>query len=365
MAKLRKKGDSGSKKIYINRDKAIKKLQLTIKDFRRLCIIKGIYPVDPAKKNKITKSSKKKTYYLSSDIRFLKNEPLVWKFWEFKTYLKRLSKCKGRNEYDKLDKVAKTKPALKFDHVLKERYPKFQDALRDIDDALCMCFLYANLTKCDQLPGQVVQYSRRLISEFMHYVIETRSLRKVFVSIKGIYFQVQIQGQDITFITPHKFAFYQQQDIDYSVMRTFTEFYITLLGFVNFKLLTSANFYYPPKVAVTAAINQDKSINHTGGLDRVDKQDEYLACMNRPLMKSVESDIIKEEENLEYFDDQAEYHDYVKFTKLFENFKFYLNLEVPKDVLVFSIRSFGGQVSWDKHAGNIFILINFNLTSLI
>lgn len=349
MAKIRKKGDSGSKKIYINRDKAIKKLQLSIKDFRRLCIIKGIYPVEPTKKKKITKSSKKKTYYLSSDIRYLSNEPLVYKFWQFKTYLKRISRCKGRGDYDLLNKVSKSKPTLKFDHVLKERYPKFTDALRDLDDALCMCFLYANLTKNEQLPGQVIQYSRRLISEFMHYVIESRSLKKVFVSIKGIYFQVQILGQDITFIMPHKFSFIQQQDIDYSVMRTFTEFYITLLGFINYKLLTSANFHYPPKVVISQKINDQ--INYTVGSSKTDKQDEYIACLNRPLLKSINADVIREEENLDYFDDENEYHEYVKFTKLFENFKFYLNREVPKEALVFTIRSFGGQVSWDKHLG--------------
>lgn len=349
MAKLRKKGESGSKKIYINRDKAIKKLQLSIKDFRRLCIIKGIYPVEPTKKKKITRSSKKKTYYLTSDIRYLSNEPLVHKFWQFKSYLKRITKCKGRGDYDLLNQVAKTKPMLKFDHVIRERYPKFTDALRDLDDALCMCFLYANMTKNEQLPGQVIQYSRRLISEFMHYVIETRSLRKVFVSIKGIYFQAQIMGQEITFIVPHKFSFYQQQDIDYSVMRTFTEFYITLLGFANYKLLTSANFHYPPKALVPANLNRE--VNYTIGSGKSDKQDEYIACLNRPLVRSVNADVIREEENLDYFEDDGEYREHVQFTKLFEKFKFYLNREVPREALVFTIRSFGGQVSWDSCLG--------------
>lgn len=34
--------------------------------------------------------------------------------------------------------------------------------------------------------------------------------------------------------------------------------------------------------------------------------------------------------------------------KLFEGLKFYLNREVPREPLVFIIRCFGGQVSWDK-----------------
>ena len=43
--------------------------------------------------------------------------------------------------------------------------------------------------------------------EFMHYIITSKSLKKVFVSIKGIYYQVEILGQTITWITPHKLGF--------------------------------------------------------------------------------------------------------------------------------------------------------------
>lgn len=37
-------------------------------------------------------------------------------------------------------------------------------------------------------------------------------------------------------------------DVDYRVMATFTEFYTTLLGFVNFRLYQSLSLHYPPKV---------------------------------------------------------------------------------------------------------------------
>ena len=37
-------------------------------------------------------------------------------------------------------------------------------------------------------------------------------------------------------------------DVDYRVMATFTEFYTTLLGFVNFRLYQSLNLHDPPKV---------------------------------------------------------------------------------------------------------------------
>ena len=52
----------------------------------------------------------------------------------------------------------------------------------------------------------VVQNCKRLAVEFMHYIIESRSLRKVFLSIKGIYYQAEIKGQTITWITPYTFT---------------------------------------------------------------------------------------------------------------------------------------------------------------
>ena len=42
--------------------------------------------------------------------------------------------------------------------------------------------------------------------EFMHYIIESKSLRKVFLSIKGIYYQAEVKGQTVTWITPYNFS---------------------------------------------------------------------------------------------------------------------------------------------------------------
>jgi pescadillo protein len=39
----------------------------------------------------------------------------------------------------------KNKPTYSLISVIKDRYPTFVDALRDIDDALCMIALFAQL----------------------------------------------------------------------------------------------------------------------------------------------------------------------------------------------------------------------------
>jgi hypothetical protein len=41
MGRLRQKGKAGAAKAYVTRSKAIKRLQCSLADFRRLCILKG------------------------------------------------------------------------------------------------------------------------------------------------------------------------------------------------------------------------------------------------------------------------------------------------------------------------------------
>ena len=64
---------------FVGRTKAIKRLQLSIRDFRRLCILKGIYPRDPKNKKHL---DSKQTYYHYKDIAYLAHEPLLRRFNE-------------------------------------------------------------------------------------------------------------------------------------------------------------------------------------------------------------------------------------------------------------------------------------------
>ena len=85
MGKIKKKFESGAATAFIGRNQAIKKLQLTIADFRRLCILKGVYPVEPKNKKKVNKgTTANRTYYYTKDINYLANEPIINKFREWK-----------------------------------------------------------------------------------------------------------------------------------------------------------------------------------------------------------------------------------------------------------------------------------------
>ena len=82
------------------------------------------------------------------------------------------------------------------------------DALRDLDDPLTMANLFARLPaeSAHDIPARVVATARRLSLEFEAYVVRAHALRKVFVSVKGFYYQADIQGQAVTWLVPHNLA---------------------------------------------------------------------------------------------------------------------------------------------------------------
>uniref|UniRef100_A0A671YAP3 Pescadillo homolog n=1 Tax=Sparus aurata TaxID=8175 RepID=A0A671YAP3_SPAAU len=310
----KKKYERGSATNYITRNKARKKLSLSLPDFRRLCILKGIYPHEPKHKKKVNKgSTAARTFYLLKDIRFLLHEPIVGKFRAYKIFVRKLKRAYGKTEWSAVERLKENKPTYKLDHIIKERYPSFIDALRDIDDALCMSFLFSTFARTGKCHVQTIQLCRRLTVEWMNFVIASRGLRKVFISIKGIYYQAEAMGQLITWLVPYQFSHDHPTDVDYRVMATFTEMYTTLLGFVNFRLYHSLNLLYPPKV--------------------------YWIQFYSPI-------VTEDMEKMETMEKEQKLIEAQK--KLFQGLKFFLNREVPRESLAFVIRCFGGEVSWDK-----------------
>ncbi len=103
---------------------------------------------------------------------------------------------------------------------VRERYPTFSDAIRDLDDSLSMVALYDCLPtdQKNEIRGDVVQESARLVHEFFLYVIQTKSLKKCFASIKGYYFQADIQGETVTWLVPHKYTQELPAEVDFRVL---------------------------------------------------------------------------------------------------------------------------------------------------
>ena len=242
MGKKVKKGEAGPSTEFITRSSALKKLQITLKDFRRLCILKGIYPRVPVKAPK----GSDKVYYDIKDISYLSHEPLLDKFREFKSFMKKIRRASGRKQFDEARRRDELKPIMAMDHLVKERYPRFIDALRDMDDALCMVHLFASMPSEGRITATHSTLCADLVRHWQFYIAKSRSLHKVFVSVKGVYFQAEVMGEAITWLTPHPFTQTVPREVDVRVMITFLEFYEVFLKFVLFKLYHSQGLRYPP-----------------------------------------------------------------------------------------------------------------------
>jgi len=248
--KRQRTGHSGTAIQYVSRTRALKLLQISLKDFRRLCILKGIYPRDPTKKPIGKRAT---AYYHAKDIAFLQHEPILEKFREMKAVTKKIVRRLGRNEKSEAVRAFENRPKYTLDHVVRERYPTFLSALSDLDDGLTLIHLFANLpislATADHGPR-----CARLSKEWQFFVAKSKTLRKAFVSIKGVYYQAEVRGVPLTWLVPHKFVqdakrLEENKQIDFRVMRTFLEFYETLLEFVMYKLYAEElKCKYPPSV---------------------------------------------------------------------------------------------------------------------
>lgn len=182
----------------------------------------------------------------------------------------------------------------RLDHVLKERYPSFPAALGDLDDALSLVHLFAALPACPHVRSDRTAAARRLAREWQYFVARSHCLKKVrgrerrvgtwapllmalaplgshhssppallrhlpppaapyvpqvFLSIKGVYYQAEVDGVPITWLAPWQFAQDAPADVDYRVMLTFLELHETLLQFVHYKLYTERlKAAYPPAI---------------------------------------------------------------------------------------------------------------------
>ncbi|KAH9946768.1 Pescadillo N-terminus-domain-containing protein [Amylocystis lapponica] len=395
MGRLKQKGKAGAAKAYMTRSTAVKKLQCSLADFRRLCILKGIFPREPRSRKRANKGSSAPTsFYYTKDIAYLAHEPVLKKLREHKAFAKKLSRALGRQEWSSAKSLEDNKPVYRLDHIIKERYPSFIDAVRDIDDALCMIFLFASLPSNTRVSPSLVENCSRLASEWQLYIMHTRTLRKIFLSIKGVYYQAEVLDQTVTWLVPYQFTQNIPVDVDVRVMLTFLELYQTLLGFVFFKLYTDAGLVYPPpqdaekdemgagvgafrlqevKPTQASSVAPTKEVEVNG--KRVSTKDvrQTIKSIATTTPGDVDVDMLaadpapadEEEEfvphpSISNPDEAATLPTLQTLStlpqsgssKLFAPYTFWLSRETSRPIFEFIVRAFGGRIGWPASSGS-------------
>lgn len=234
-----------------------------------------------------------------------------------------------KEKYD-MNKLIQQKPKYSIDHILKERYPRFIDAVNDLDDALCLVTLFSTLPKHELLniKPETVQLCQRLVKEFYLYCGITQNLKKGFISIKGIYLNIELMGTEVTWLVPFNNPQKMTFEVDYEIMLNFLELYTSLLKFVNLKLFKDIGMEYPPPLE-----NSELPFFGFTSLDirSIQESNSKSSSTEELNLKSEELEKILaiEEENK-------------KLRNLFKNCVFFISREVPNELFAFAITSCGG-----------------------
>lgn len=290
--------------------------------------MKGIFPKEPKKHFK----GVNKTYYALKDIKYLGREKLLTKFRQIKAYEKKIIKAKHKEEKFDAKKLIENKPSYSIDHIIKERYPRFIDAIQDMDDALCLINLFSNLPKYDllKISSETVNLCKRVIREFNLYTAIAQNFKKGFLSFKGVYLSSEIMGNRITWLSPFNHPQKMSYEIDYDIMLNFLELYISMMKFVNFKLFKDIGLQYPPPEE-----NSDLPFFGFNSLNIKSFQDKL-----RDNKATISDEVNLQSE--EWKKIMAKEEESKRLKSLFNGCVFYINREVQNELFAMVIMSCGG-----------------------
>ncbi|CAA9988103.1 pescadillo-like protein [Plasmodium knowlesi strain H] len=380
--KLRKKANKKKEGKYFTKKSILKKLYLKEKEFRKLCIFKGIYPKDfkeiPLKYR--TKFYKQKVYYSKNDFKKLAHEKIIQDFRKIQTCLKKYKKYKlALEDEEKCKSLIKNFPKYTLDHIIKERFPVFSYAIEDLDDALSAIVAYSLLPSNEKvgIQNRFVTNCEVIKNHFHYYAYKTNRIKKAFITVKGYYLQAEILQKKVTWVIPHTFTPYLEKTIDFSIITTFIEYYICLLKFVLFKLYKMHNMTYPPEQSELLKNEKLKHLSYDQCLISLCKEkfpnahgqgqesnqgegkpltlDSSLVSDTQPVVLSPEegisqveeqnqSKILQEDEEIKHNIDEE--NDTLK--DLFKNQVYYIHTDMPLDILSLIILSSGGAIGWNS-----------------
>lgn len=324
---------------YLSKMQAQRLLQVDSMTFRRLCILKGIYPRSIAKSRQ-KDSGNTKQYYLAREVKWLVQDDIRSRLAAFEAWQKKVRRAKAQHRFETL-KILQTnqkKPHYRLDATIKERYPTFMEALRDVDDAMSMIALYAALSPeiksrstielHQALPSGLHDKAKTIVEEWMWYVSKSHALSKSFISIKGYYHEAIVHGERIVWLMPHEYSCKMPTGVQQYILITFLEFYVEMMRFIMFKLkrdlqkdLEEQARAEDDEIAANADEFEHAAMVEVGAIPQSNKT---VASKQKfvSLWRSLQG----------------------KITKLFKGFTFYISREVPKKHCEMIVEMLGGVV---------------------
>jgi pescadillo protein len=322
MGKKTKKGTKGQATLFLSRKRAMRRLGLNLKDFRRICILKGVFPRQPNRK--LDKAHR--TYYHIKDIRYLESDKLVDHFAQEKIFKRKLTKAIAKKDKLRIRRLKAGKPELNVDHVIRQRYPRFEQALKDMSDPLSLLSLISGFPghRLYRIPPQKTRAYKLLMDMFKALVVKKKLLSKVFLATKGVYYEAMLGSNiPVVWIEPYESTAVLPVDVDYKMLLTFSEFHSSLLKFVMARLYKLSRLQFPPSF-------KNQSLSPTfGDFSLVEVQEESTEEM-------VDKEFREDETLRKMIDWNGN-----KKTDLFKGLVFFLSREVRKSIFEFIARSYG------------------------
>jgi pescadillo protein len=336
MGRKLRKGQKGKKAHLVREDKILEHVHIPdILQFRRLCILRGVYPREIPKEHNSPFAA-----FHKKDLSMLNSDSMAWFIRDHTAWLNKYKKRLHRGEH-----YGVPEPAAPYAELIRSRYPTFADAVHELDDALTTVGLFAQMSGTKLIASERVAKCRRLMTEFHYYIARSRLLKLGFISFRGFHFEAAVEGEKVLWLIPHSFPIEDDSTVDYRVLLDFLELYEHLVGFVNARLFIQLGMKYPPTYdtakwaqsfyidAIVDSFPQPETAPAPAvvaepasreGLDRM------VAALAAPGEQGEDDESVQEDRSL------------------FAGLVFTIHHGVPRDPVSFVIRALGGRVEWNE-----------------
>ncbi|EPY37271.1 pescadillo [Strigomonas culicis] len=247
---------------------------------------------------------------------------------------------KGEVQLLKSDKV---KPSHSLVATIKERYPYFIDAVRDIDDAMSMITLYAFLSPevhadttietHHALTSGLHERAKAMVDGWTQYVAKAQVLSKAFISLKGYYYEAIVKGERIRWLCPHEYAHRFPPGIQQYVLISFLEFYLDMMKFILFKLNADLKLELE---------DREKQEEDGGANTNAEDFQTTADALDVEAKSGVRQQASEKKNRTELIHEELR-----KVRYLFRPFTFFLSREVPQKHVRLVVEAAGGRVATD------------------